>query len=132
MKGATRDDYIHYHFHKGRAAFRARNQELTRIAKTTPQEFWDVAYAFDPIGDSIKCGDTKLVSLLSSKRVKAIYTAKHRSGSFQQSTVCPCPRSKLKYCTTFPVAQTDFGAIYYSDDGHPSLELEEGGWIRMR
>ena len=132
MKGVTPADYWRHISVKLRASHKERQQQLDIISRTTPQEFWDAAYDFDPNGAGIDCKDTKLVKMLSSRQLKPMPLGNlywhENTPLWLAPAVNSLPLSEIEIpnYTKLPAARNDSAAIYYPD-GHPSSQSRQEG-----
>ena len=132
MKGVTSKDYYKYFADRTRRAIEERAHQRDIISQTTPQQFWQAAYDFDPLRAGVPASEAELTKLLASEAVKPIQLGKLYDNTMLWLIPGPnsLPLSEIKAprnsYARFPAARTDSGAISYPD-GHPSIDYETGG-----
>ncbi|CAF9940954.1 MAG: hypothetical protein HETSPECPRED_002694 [Heterodermia speciosa] len=107
-----------------------KKQADDRALQTTPQAFFEAAYAFNPSEPEQPARETELVKLTVTDLLRAIPLGKvygdqmlylvPRKNCLKPSNIA------VQYLTAFPVAASDSAAISYPD-GHPSEQYDERG-----
>ena len=131
MRGATVDDYNEYIWQQANAKSRRREEERNVGLGVSPQEFFEAALDFDPVGKGMHSRDTLLAKLQRSGRVPPIPLGKIYGDKLYYLIpgADSLPRSVFNveggFRPNYNVAQTDSVAINYPDN-HPSQEYARG------
>ena len=129
MRDVSFSDYAKYSLTKLEEEREQVYQRLNLIASTTPEEFWEAAYSYDPLKNKTLTSESKLFKLLASERVPPIEIGRvyvHTSLWLIPANDTLPLSDESELVTSYPVARTDSYAFKYPD-GHPSIDYEKSG-----